>query len=258
MNCYCSDPWSSSLLQKAFLPQALNLLTCKKESKYNLILHQNYCCFVLKLMMISSLILFHLFQQMYMAFSFFMYRTAMYIRCHDLGMSFSIDGWSFWGTSQCKSSSSSSSSYSYLEFWVRFCLEPHREYIAAASNSCWQPLCSNWTPRSFFINGFVAAAAFESVANDIFVLVGRRLWSPRVRPQLTITREEYSSTPWNQDLIKERMLKGTLLDAAEKISSFKESVDQHQFLLFLFFILGSPHENSHKRINLAKASALWT
>jgi hypothetical protein len=52
------------------------------------------------------------------------------------------------------------------------------------------------------------------------------------------------------------MLKGTLLDAAEKISSFKESVDQHQFLLFLFFILGSPHENSHKRINLAKASAL--
>jgi len=57
-------------------------------------------------------------------------------------------------------------------------------------------------------------------------------------------------------LIKERMLKGTLLDAAEKISSFKESVDQHQFLLCLFFILGSPHENSHKRINLAKASAL--
>ncbi len=57
-------------------------------------------------------------------------------------------------------------------------------------------------------------------------------------------------------LIKERMLKGTLLDAAEKISSFKESVDQHQFLLFLFFILGSPHENSYKRINLAKASAL--
>ncbi len=155
-------------------------------------------------MMISSLILFHLFQQMYMAFSFFMYRTAMYIRCHNLWMSFTIDGWSFWGTSQSKSasSSSSSSSYSYLEFWVRFCLEPHREYIAAASNSCWQPLCSNWTPRSFFINGCVAAAAFESVANDIFVLVGRRLWSPRIRPQLTITREEYSSTPWNQDPVK--------------------------------------------------------
>jgi hypothetical protein len=65
-------------------------------------------------------------------------------------------------------------------------------------------LCSNWTPRSFFINVFVAAAAFESVANDIFVLVGRRLWSPRIRPQLTITREEYSSTPWNQDPVKPR------------------------------------------------------